>query len=408
MFIRRIIYQFLERQHYWRYVDFGELAELYATRMMRTMAVSMVSGLLAIYLYRLGYTLVFISLYFMAYFVVRALLMWPTALLIARIGPKHTILISNLLFVPALGALTTVGEFGIAALCVTGLLQATSVTLYVVAHLVDFSKVKHSEHAGKELGFMNMIDRIATSLSPLLGGVIAYLFGPHATMWAAAILFAIAAVPLFFTAEPTRTRQILTLRGFNWRKALPGMVAEIGCGVDFVVSSSLWTLFVAISILGVSTNAVYAKVGALATVTLLSSLVFSRLFGVLIDRRRGGELLRASVVGNSILHLARPFIGSISGVAIVNVVNESVTTGYAMPFMRGMFDVADDLPGYRIVYVTIMEAVLALSAACTYGVIALLVAGFGDIDGMKLGFVFCAIATLTIALHRFPALATRR
>jgi FlaA1/EpsC-like NDP-sugar epimerase len=41
--IKTLIYSLLERRHYWRYVSFSEIAEIYASRTLRVLAVSMVS-----------------------------------------------------------------------------------------------------------------------------------------------------------------------------------------------------------------------------------------------------------------------------------------------------------------------------------------------------------------------------
>lgn len=405
--IKKIIYRILERRHYWRYIDFGELAELYATRMLRLLAVSMVAGMVAIYLYQMGYGLTFIMWYFAGYFLLRAFLEFPAARLVSRIGPKHGMLIGNVLYVPALALMTIVPKYGLWALVLSGSLQATSVTIYALSHLVDFSKVKHSDHAGKEIGYMNIVDRVATSLSPLIGGIVAYIFGPSATMWLAAGLFAIAAVPLFFTPEPTHTHQKIMLRGFNWRYALPGMIAGTFAGADLAVSSGLWSLFIAVTIFGVSSNSVYAQVGALATVTVIASLVFSRLFGKIIDNKQGETLLRLAVMGNSILHLFRPFVSTTSGVALVNVVNESVTIGYSMPFLRGTFDIADNLPGYRIVYLAYMELAAIIGNIFMFGVVGAIGLFLDAPEAMQLGFVLCGMITLAISFNRFPALRGR-
>ncbi len=402
--LKKLIYRLLEKRHYWRYVDFSELAELYASRMLRLTAVSMVSVLVVIYLYQQGYSFVFIMLYCSAYLLIRGLLSMPAAWLVARIGPKHGTLVSNLLYVPGLALLAGLPQYGVPALLIFGLLQAASVTLYDIAYFVDFSKVKHDDHVGKELGFMNIVDRASTSLSPLIGGVIAFWFGPQATMWAAAALFAVAAAPLLFTPEPTKTHQKLLFRYYNWRDTWKGMMAQFAVGIDFGASASLWSLYVAIAIFGTASNLVYAQIGALASVTIIASLVFSRMFGALIDRKKGGQLLKYSVWSNAILHVLRPFVGTPAGVGLVNVANQAVTNGYNMPFVRGMFDVADNVPGYRIVYLSYMELFFALGSSVFFLVVGLLALYFPEVISMQVGFVLAGLGSLGVLGHSFPAL----
>ena len=104
--IQKIIHRLLERRYHWRTVGFSELAELYANRLLRLMAVNMVAGVVSIYMYQLGYPVWFILSFFTAYFFSRAILSFPAAYLVARIGPKHASLVSNFIGVPALLALT--------------------------------------------------------------------------------------------------------------------------------------------------------------------------------------------------------------------------------------------------------------------------------------------------------------
>ena len=155
--LHRFINHLLLQNYHWRTVGFSELAELYANRLLRLMAVNMVSGVVSIYMYQLGYPLWYIFAFFTLYFLVRAMLAFPAAWFIARVGPKHGSLVSNFLGIPALLALTQLEGLGVYALTVYGIFQGFAVSLYVISYHVNFSKVKHSEHAGKELGFMYML-----------------------------------------------------------------------------------------------------------------------------------------------------------------------------------------------------------------------------------------------------------
>lgn len=372
------------------------------------LAVSMVAMLTAIYLYQNGYHLTFIMGYFACYFVVRGAMVLPSSFVIARIGPKHATLISNLLYVPGLFCLTQLPEYGLPALAVFGLFQAMSVALYDVSYMVNFSKVKKDDHVGKELGFMFIIERVTHSLSPLVGGFVAYLFGPESTMVFAAIVFGLAALPLLFTPEPTKTHQHITFRGLNWKKIRKNLVAEAALGADFVISSSTWTLFLAIAIFGTTTNTVYAQIGALASFTVIASLAFAKIYGILIDRRRGGELLRVGAIANSLIHLVRPFIATPVGAVMINVTNEAATTGYTMPFVKGMFATADDLPGYRIVYLSCMSIAASIGAATLAATVALISSATNEIAALQLSFLIMSVISLLILRHGFSALRTGR
>ena len=249
---------------------------------------------------------------------------------------------------------------------------------------------------------MNILEKIATGLSPLIGGLLALWLGPQVTMWAAAVLFACASIPLFATAEPTRVGQKLVFRGFPWQIAWRSLRASTAYGFDVLASGTVWSLFVAIFILGVSadSNVVYGQLGVLLSVVLFAALLASYTYGKLIDRRRGGELLRASVMANSLVHIARPFVQSPVIVGAVNVANEAATTGYVMSFTRGMFDTAD-LSGHRITYLGCVEMVMNFGASLAGAVFFLAISLFEDKVGMQ-GFFFVAAAVgLLIATPQF-------
>ncbi len=406
--LTRLIHRLLRRRHFWRQADFSEIAELYATRMLRSMAVGMISVFVAIYLLRSGYSVAFILAYFCAYYLLRGVFVWPSAHVVARIGPKHSTLMSNLIYIPSLLALAVLPELGITALVIAGFFQAFSVSLYDISSNVNFSKVKVLDHEGKELGFLYTMTKVGTTLSPLLGGVAATLFGPQFTIMLAASIFIVAAAPLFFSPEPVPTHQVLKLKGLKLQHIGRNLVSQAGAGVDFGASGPLWSLFIAIIVLSGSGQAIYAQVGALSSITLISAIIAARIFGLLIDKRRGGELLSLSVMLNSCLHLLRPFTTSVTGVASLNVANEVATTGYSMPFIKGMCDTADSIHGYRITYLSLMSATLALGASLLAGLAALLVYLAGDVTGLKLAYLVAAVLTLPIAWHGFSVYARGR
>lgn len=399
--IKQLIHRLLMRRHFWRYATFSEVAELYTSRMLRMAAINIASALMSVFLYQHGYSLQFIAGYWMIYFFLKIFMSIPAAKYVARFGPKHTILLANLLYIPAMILFSQVPEWGLPAIIATGLLQGLSATCYNLGHLIGFSKVKSADHAGKEIAYMNIVEKIATGLSPLIGGMMALWLGPQVTMWAAAVLFACASIPLFATAEPTRVGQKLVFRGFPWRIAWRSLVASTAHGFDVLASGTTWSLFVAIFILGVGdSNVVYGQLGALLSVVLFAALLASYTYGKLIDRRRGGELLRASVVANSLVHLTRPFVQSPVMVGAVNIANEAATTGYAMAFTRGMFDTAD-LSGHRITYLGCVELVQNVGASLAGAILFVAITLFDDKVSMQGFFFVAAIVGLLIATPRF-------
>jgi len=398
--IQAIIHSLLKRRHFWRYASFSEIAELYASRTIRIFALRLVAVFISIYLYQEGYSLIFIALFWVVFYAIKVPFHLPAGLIAARFGPKHGILASNLISAFSMTLLPFVPAYGLYPLAAWCILQAFSASLYDLCYLIDFSKVKNLQHAGKEIGYMNILEKIATSASPLLGGLLALWFGPEVVMILSAILFLLAALPLLRTGEQTRTHQKLQFRGFPWKTTRRSLMAETAIGFDVFASGTVWTLFLVVIIFAGDGDEMYAKVGAVSSVALIAALLASYTFGKIIDRRQGRGLLRTGVLLNSFVHVARPFIGSPVGVVAANITNEAATTAYAMAFTRGMFDTAD-MSGKRIVYLMFMGAVSNLGAACGALLLACILM-FVDADqALKLFFFIAAFVTLLIGTPAF-------
>lgn len=397
---QNLIHRLLQRRHFWRYATFGEVAELYASRTMRMFALRIVTTFTSIYLYQEGYSLVFLAFFWAVFYFIKVPFSWPSAQLIARLGPKHTTLISNIVSALGMGFLPFVPVYGLAVLIPWCVLQAFSSCLNDLSYLVDFSKVKNAEHAGKEIGYMNIFEKVATGLSPVIGGVLAFYFGPQIVMLLSAVLFLLSAVPLLRTGEPIVTHQKLDFRGFPWRTTWRSFVAESAIGFDVFASGTAWTLFITVVIFAGNGDEIYAKVGILTSATLVAALLASYTFGRIIDHRRGRDLLRVAVVTNSLTHIFRPFVGTPVGVIASNLANETATTGYSMAFTRGMFDAADN-SGRRVVYLFFIEMVVNLGASVAAVLLGLLLMVFDGEMSLRLFFFATAVITLLIAAPRF-------
>lgn len=399
--IQSFIYKFLKRRHFWRYASFSEVAELYTARFLRQSAGFLINMFVVVYMYQEGYSLSQISLFYVWYFAFKSFVAYFAALYAARFGPKHGMLMANILSIPALMAFSVLSEYGWVALIVFSIFQSTSITLYQQCHLISFSKVKHADNAGKEISFMNIIDKVTASLSPLIGGLIAWQFGPQAAMWLAVILYSVAALPLLRSAEPVITRQKISFTAFPWRNTWRSLLASTALGVDTATSIIIWPLFLAAVLFAGSGDDVYAKIGGLTSVTLIVAFLASRMYGTLIDKSKGRELLHYAVIANSLVHVSRVFVVTPFSAALVNVINEVATTGMIMSFTRGEFDLADRT-GHRIAYLYLVELALSVGMVILFLVLTVLLIFVDDKTSFMMVFVITALLALGVSLARFP------
>ncbi len=402
--IQKIIHKILLRRHFWRYATFSEVAELYAARLLRTLALHMVNVFIAIFLYNMGFPLVAVFLYLGVYYLVKIPLAFLASAVTAWFGPKHAALIANLLYIPSLIVFTfvtspeTMGSW--IALGLVLLLQASSTVLYDYSYLVNFSKVKSVEHGGKELGYMHVLEKAANIISPIVGGVIATLFGSAAVMIVAACLFAVAALPLLRTGEPIKTKRDIRWRGFPWRATWRSIVGESGIGFDVVASGAAWSLFLAVVVFASQANEIYTTVGILIALGTVAAFIAAFVFGKIIDRKQGDVLIKFGVISKAIGHVLRPFVGGSLGAAGISAASEVSTTAYNMAYVRGVFDVADR-SGFRLAYILLVEMAANIGAALACVIAAVLFSVFEPAQAFTVFFMVSACYLFVLTVPRF-------
>ena len=124
-----------KRRNFWRFANFSEVGELYAARLMRTIGINVGAAFMSVYMIQAGLSIVAVSIFWSAYFLLKTVLALPFAQLIAMIGSKKAILISNFLYIPAIVFFVTLPEYGLRALVATGFFQAVSAALYDIGYL---------------------------------------------------------------------------------------------------------------------------------------------------------------------------------------------------------------------------------------------------------------------------------
>jgi len=217
----------------------------------------------------------------------------------------------------------------------------------------------------------------------------------------AALLFTLAAVPLMRSSEQEKPKQKLDFKGFPWHLVRSNVPAHVAVGFDVFSSGTVWTLFTAVFIIGVTQdNDIYAANGALMSVVLFAALGASYAYGRLIDRKKGRDLLVFASIANSITHFLRAFTNSPVGVAGLNIANEAATTGYVMSFTRGLFDNAD-LSGKRITYLGIVEVISNFGASLGAFVLFILALNVDDKIALQTFFFITAAVVLLIITSRF-------
>ncbi len=398
--IKKLLVKVMKRRYFWRDVGFDELSEIYASMMFRSMAISLSGIFVPIYLLQLGYNLTAILVFFAICFSGKAVLFdLLAAHTTARFGPKHALIFGYVLLSLSTLGFTTLPQMNW-PLWSIGLLWGGSASFFFIPFDVYFSKIKHKEHGGKELGFVIIVERIGNVIGPLVGGLVAWMFGGQALFLVSFIVLVFGFVPLVLSGEPVKIKQKLSFRTLPLSKIKRDIMPNTALGVENNLSISGWSLYLGLFVL-VGGSSAYSKLGFISSASIAASVLVTYLIGSLIDSNKGRRLLRFSAVGNSILHLSRIFVSTYNGAFLVNVANEFLTVGYKMPFVKGKYDAVDGLPGHRIVYFASLEIIASTVKATLWFVLALLSTVVSGYSVMVIAFLIASVASLIITTERF-------
>lgn len=395
--LQKAIKRALQTSHYWRDTSFDELSELYVSNLLRSVALSIFMIFVPFYLHQNGYSPTAIFTLFGCFFVVRAVADIGFAYAVAKYGPKHTMIMSCVLQITSSALLLSVPSQHWNVLLLA-LPWAAATSSFFIAYHVSFSKIKHTSKAGHELGHMQAYEKVGYLIGPLIGGVVGSYFGAQYIFLAATLLLFASLVPLFQTSEPTKTDQKLKFKLLPVDRIKHDIFANICLGVENTLCINVWSYYVAVFVLS---GAVYAQLGALSAAGVFVAIISAKTIGRLSDTNLARTVLRTSAVLNALMYLVRPFVTGLWGVFAVNSANEALTSGYRMPFMKGIYAAADDLPGLRIVYLSSMESTDSVAKATVWFFLALLATTLTLEWVIFVGFAIAAVASLGITRERF-------
>lgn len=397
---QKLYNRYLRKRHYWRVVEFDELSELYTTQLLRSLSLSMVGIFVPVYLFKIGYSITDIALFYVVWFAIRPLLGYLTAKLIGEIGPKHTMILSVGVQIAYLAFILSIQTMHWPLFLVAAL-GSLYFGMYRMAFDIDFSKVKHTEHGGKEVGYMQIFERIGGVIGPLIGGLIAGFYDPRYTMALAIIILVFSLIPLLATAEPVKRHQVITYKGFPFKQLRRSLALSSAFQMQEVASVVMWPLFIGAFIVLDST---YQVLGALASISTLMAIVSAYSIGKLVDKERGGFLLNVGATINAAVLFCKPFVGSILGIFAINMVREPAAAMYKIPFIKGRYDEADSLPGYRIIYFMYVEMAIAFANILIWGIVAAVSYYVDAKIALQIAFMIGALMSLSLTQQRFAAL----
>ena len=138
---------------------------------MRIIATNIGASVIVVYLLQQGYSVAFIAFYWAAYFLFKAITTLPVMKFIARVGIKRSTIISHWMYGFSMVLYGFSAQLGLGSIIVAGLIQSLSASIYQICFYIDISSAKDKQHVGNQLAFINILQKVASAISPVIGGL---------------------------------------------------------------------------------------------------------------------------------------------------------------------------------------------------------------------------------------------
>jgi MFS transporter, DHA1 family, staphyloferrin B biosynthesis exporter len=342
---------------------------LYAMRFLRDVVNKLTVIFIPIYIFeQLG--LVGVCLFFGICRAVSLIASIPVARLGTKIGHNLILVISHFvtaLFLILLWASQHHPLLVFVAACFEGL----SIAFFWPSYYTLLSRAAHTKRMGEDLGLLQFLLKLASLVSPAVGGSIAVVLG-FDNLFLTGLVFVIASaiVVLMMKAEPEA--DVVSFRElFSWLKerAYESLaISYVGRYINDAVFA-LWPVYVFLLLGAVD------SVGYLYTLSLFIAMIFSFATGIYTDRNRTKKPYFISGTILSVLWLLRSQVWSFWHVAFIDTVDKLTSNFHwlfydVLFFKRSQGGQAYSYFVYREVIISIVAVVFWVAVAGLFATFA--------------------------------------
>ena len=353
---KKILKPFLKIRNYWQYISFDEMAVLYVSKNMRVFATKLTSTFSLIYIYKFTHSIWIIPICILIYYIAKFVGSIIALFYISKNGPKHGMLLANILFIPALVLMASMGifgrEMGLTVALISAVFKGISTSVENISYNVDFSKAKTTKKVGKQLGISYILEHISSSITPAIGGFFAIFFGVEKLFVVSSVILVLTTIPLLTTKEQVKPVRKISFRGFPWQNYKHLLVICYSCGMAWN-SLYIWSFFAPVFLLK-GINA-YGSAGVLSSISSIAALVSAFIYGKVIDKNKERGLLKIGAVFMGLVFSLRIFISSNPLLlGILEIIAAMAMNGFNMANFKGLYGEADE-SGMRMQYLFLYE-----------------------------------------------------
>lgn len=292
----------------------------------------------------------------------------PIARVVDKLGFRLSVLLGSGLTV-FYYLLPTVFDDSIWLVVGMALVTSFSIPFYWLSRHSMLALDGEKDKMGKEVGMMNLLERGGAVLAPMVGGILAQVFGFKMLFGVGVMIILFSSLPLFFMQHHGKKggvewKDIKMWLGKEKRHLL---FASIGEGLDGVVSGFFWPVYIFLAVGSLEV------LGGLVSATMLVSLLATFFAGRIFDKQRllGGNedennyWLASGLM--AVLRVARAMFGNLIGVFGVDLLTKIVAPFYWVPFGGYLYSAGKD--GRSLRFYAVREIIYSLTIVILGGML---------------------------------------
>jgi MFS family permease len=363
--------------------------QIYAYEMLQKFAFSLIGIFIPIYIIAENAPIEWTFLYIIGYNVVFTSLSLPVSYVIAKIGFKHSLLLSYLFYVPAFLAIRV---FGLTVHLITAVavLIGLGKTFHWLALHAEFAVDSTESARGKASGRLLGLPKISKAAAPFLGGIIMAYYGFPMLAGVAIFFMVLSAYPLLASKDHRDPRN------YDLRQLL---TREYGVFASFfflrgtaIASGGLLFPIYIYFVLGSTVD-----VGSVGSLASLGSVAFALFIGKMTDNVERKHMVFIGALASAAFFGLRSYVTTQLEAFILSFIAGLMLMVYYVPVYSFLADRAEDKEVLE--FYAFREVFLGIGKIFVFSLAWVASVYYGIVPGLKLAFFITAIASILIAFY---------
>ena len=303
-----------------------EMDELYVSIGIKALAQSIIQIFIPIYLYKLGFSISTIALYYIIFFTSITFFMYFSMRLNYHLGLKKVLSLGTFVLIGYYFLLDQLSKGNI-HYSIVAITLGLSMAIYYSSFHIYFTKFSDKKHEASEISIIRALFRFAAIIGPLIGAFLITKGSFRASFLIVSGLLFISIFPLFLTKDKKINNPKISINRILKADSKKKGLAYIASGIIGVTAGILWPLFIFLNIKKVITLGFIISIGSLITIFFLFMI------GKIADKHKR-KMLEVGIYSHSITWPIRLFFLTPVGIFIMNMLSSITLLMIDLPFSK--------------------------------------------------------------------------